>query len=91
MPNRSLRIGLRASVVTGALLLGGLVAAPSALANPPDNLTCPGNQTLVRIDEKVCQPNPNRPPLVVKRACCQNPAGKVHCRHFEHCPPRSPS
>ncbi len=89
MPNRSLRIELRAWVVTGALLLGGLVAAPSALAT--DSLTCPGSQTLVRIDEKICAANPNRPPLVIKRACCQNPAGKVHCRHFEHCPPRSPS
>jgi hypothetical protein len=55
------------------------------------NLNCPGRHTLVRIDEKTCPATPDRPLLVIKRACCQNPAGKVHCRHFKHCPSKSPS
>lgn len=56
-----------------------------------DNLRCEGRQDLVRIEEKVCPPNPHRPVIVVKRACCRNPAGKVHCRGFRQCPNRSPS
>ena len=56
-----------------------------------DNLRCEGRQELVRIEEKVCPPTPHRPAIVVKRACCRNPAGKVHCRRFRHCQNRSPS
>jgi hypothetical protein len=29
--------------------------------------------------------------IVRKRACCQNPQGRIHCDHFEHCPNESPS
>jgi hypothetical protein len=56
-----------------------------------NDLTCPGKHTLVRIDEKICEPTPDRPLIIRKRVCCQNPAGKVHCDHFEHCPRVSPS
>jgi hypothetical protein len=56
-----------------------------------NNLQCPGRETLVRVDEVTCPPNKNRPLIVRKRACCQNPAGRVHCDHFPHCPHESPS
>jgi len=56
-----------------------------------DSLRCEGRQELVSIEEKVCPPTPHRPAIVVKRACCRNPAGKVHCRGFRQCPNRSPS
>ena len=75
--------------IAAALLVGSLMTPAAALA--AENLTCPGRHTLVSIDEKVCPATPSRPLLVLKRACCENPAGKVHCRHFEHCPSKSPS
>jgi hypothetical protein len=56
-----------------------------------DSGTCEGRQQFVRIEEKVCPPNPHRPVLIVKRTCCMNPAGKVHCRAFRQCPNHSPS
>jgi hypothetical protein len=77
------------AAVAAALLVGSLTVPAGALAK--ENLDCPGKHTLVRVDEKVCPATPDRPLLVIKRACCQNPAGKVHCRHFEHCPSKSPS
>lgn len=95
---------LRAGIALA--LLAAFVAAPSvALADKDNgkgddqrqsegrkqNLNCPGRETLVRVDEKTCDPTPNRPLIVIKRACCQNPAGRVHCDHFEHCPSHSPS
>lgn len=52
---------------------------------------CPGRETLVSLDEKTCPPNPHRPLIVRQRACCKNPAGRVHCDHFPHCPNESPS
>ena len=52
---------------------------------------CPGRETLVSLDQKICPPNKNRPLIVRKRACCKNPAGRVHCDHFDHCPNESPS
>ncbi|HEY2389525.1 MAG TPA: hypothetical protein VGK30_21425 [Candidatus Binatia bacterium] len=55
------------------------------------NLNCPGRETLVRVDENICPANPHRPVIIRKRACCQNPAGRVHCDHFEHCPRESES
>jgi hypothetical protein len=52
--------------------------------------SCPGNQVLVRIDEKVCPDKPNRPSSIVKRACCQT-HGTTYCHPFHPCPPRSRS
>jgi len=55
------------------------------------SLNCPGRETLVRVDEQICNANPHRPVIIRKRACCQNPAGRIHCDHFEHCPRESES
>jgi hypothetical protein len=52
--------------------------------------SCPGNQVLVRVDEKVCPDKPNRPSSIVKRACCQT-HGTTYCHPFHPCPPRSHS
>jgi hypothetical protein len=86
--------GRRAVAV--ALLAGVTVlAAPHWAQAAPAVEQCPGNQTLVSLDEKVCPPNAKRPAVVVRRACCEkqdnkgNP--KVHCKHFPHCPNKSPS
>jgi hypothetical protein len=57
----------------------------------PGSLNCPGRETLVSVEELTCPPNKNRPLIVRKRACCKNPAGRVHCDHFPHCPNESPS
>jgi len=81
----------RLFTTTAVLLFVGVSGAPGALANPPDSLTCPGNQSLVRIETRVCPARPNRPADVVQRACCVNPAGKVHCGNFPNCPATSPS
>jgi hypothetical protein len=56
----------------------------------PHDTSCPGNQVLVRIDEKVCPDKPNRPSSIVKRACCQT-HGTTYCHPFHPCPPRSRS
>ncbi len=79
-------------------LLAATLAAPAvAVADDGEEdgrrvtLGCPGRETLVRIDELTCDANKHRPLIVRKRACCMNPAGKVHCEHFPHCPNESPS
>ena len=89
MGRLSWRISRSRAGIAAALLVGSLTMPAGAIA--ADNVECPGKHTLVRIDEKVCPATPDRPLLVIKRACCENPAGKVHCRHFEHCPSKSPS
>lgn len=74
-----------------AFLLGSLTVASSASAQPPPKLDCPGKQVVQRIEEKGCPVTPKRPVHIRKRVCCQNPAGKVHCRPFQPCPPNSPN
>jgi hypothetical protein len=92
---RRIRVGL-----TLAMLVAMLATPLAAFAAPgggddgerhTQSLNCPGRETLVRVDESTCPANKNRPLIVRKRACCQNPAGRVHCDHFEHCPNESPS
>jgi hypothetical protein len=92
---RRIRAGL-----TLALLVSMLAAPIVAFADShgdddgerrTQSLNCPGRETLVRVDEATCPANKNRPLIVRKRACCQNPQGRVHCDHFEHCPNESPS
>ena len=80
----------RFSFAVGVLVLSLGAAAP-ALANPPDDLTCPNKQVVVRIDEKACPPTPKRPLHVVKRVCCQRPSGQISCHPFHPCPPNSPN
>ncbi len=53
--------------------------------------SCNDHQSLVRIDTKTCPATKRRPALVLRRACCQNPRGKVMCKPFHPCPPNSPS
>ena len=55
------------------------------------DLKCPGREALDHVDTLTCPPNKHRPLIVRQRACCRNPAGRVHCDHFEHCPNASPS
>ena len=91
--SRRIRVGL------ALVVLASMLAAPIAAFADPDhesqgrkqNLNCPGRETLVRVDELTCPPNKHRPLIVRQRACCQNPAGRIHCDHFEHCPNESPS
>jgi len=91
--SRRIRAGLT------LMVLAAMLAAPAAALADDDhhsegrkqNLNCPGRETLVRIDEQICDANPHRPLIVRQRACCQNPAGRIHCDHFEHCPHESPS
>jgi len=52
----------------------------------PSHARCPGTQPIVRIEEKTCSENPNRPALVRQRACCLEPNGHTHCKPFAHCP-----
>ncbi len=97
---RRLRAGLTL-VVLASMIAAPLAAFADSRCNErsddhesegrKQNLNCPGRETLVRIDEQTCAANPHRPLIVRKRACCKNPAGRVHCDHFEHCPRESPS
>lgn len=86
MALRTKVVGLLAST-----MLLGTLTAPAWAAFKPERTDCPGQPEVVRIDEKVCPPTPHRPAILLKRACCVNPAGKVHCRSFPQCPKRSPS
>ena len=52
---------------------------------------CTGQQSLSHTDSKTCPANKHRPVLVVRRACCERPNGKVFCHPFPPCPPNSPS
>jgi len=86
--------GVRRTLGALALLGGAMLAAPSG-AQAVAVEQCPAGQALVRLDEKVCPANAERPTIIVRRACCEksdnrgNP--KVHCKHFPHCPKKSPS
>jgi len=52
---------------------------------------CGGRKTLIGVQQRICPSTKRRPAVVVRRACCANAKGKVRCRHFPHCPRRSPS
>lgn len=90
MHRRSFSAGVFRTAVAAAVLMG-LGSTPSAFAWPPEKLTCPGKQVVQRIETKECPVTPKRPMHIRKRVCCQNPAGKVHCRPFQPCPPNSPN
>lgn len=88
------RIGIRSLAAVGMVVALGLAPSSVAFAARKGGLgaaTCGRGQTLVRVDTKVCPALPRRPALTIKRACCENRSGKVHCRPFAHCPSRSPS
>jgi len=87
---RRWRVGFAAALF-GAVLIVPLAARADDDGLHGEHLTCPGRETLVRIDESDCPPNNNRDLIVRKRACCENPAGRVHCFPFAHCPSKSPS
>jgi len=53
--------------------------------------SCARNRTLARIDTKVCPATKRRPSITMRRACCYNPNGRLGCKPFGPCPPRSPS
>lgn len=74
-----------------AAMLGTLLAAGGAHAAKLAQPKCGGRQELVRVEEKVCPATKRRPAVIVQRACCQKPNGKVRCKAFKKCPRRSPS
>jgi hypothetical protein len=79
-------------VAAGALVLASGFAAPRlASAAIEANSTECGRRTVVNIDDKICPTTKRRPAVVVHRACCANPKGKVKCKRFPRCPRRSPS
>lgn len=78
-------------LASAAALLWGLGSVPSAFAQPPEDLTCPGKQVVQRIEEKGCPVTPKRPVHIRKRVCCQRPSGQIHCRPFRPCPANSPN
>lgn len=72
----------------GLAMWGLVAAAPAGAASEP---RCGPRQTLARVDEKICPATSRRPAVVLKRACCERPNGKVRCKAFKKCPRRSPS
>jgi len=78
-------------LASAAALVLSLGAAPSAFAQPPPKLTCPGKQVVQRIEEKGCPATPKRPVHIRKRVCCQRPSGQIHCHPFQPCPANSPN
>ena len=73
-----------------ATLMIGIATAGTALAEDAVE-RCPDHETLVSLDPKTCPANNKRPAVVVKRACCKKKNGTIHCKHFPHCPNKSPS
>jgi hypothetical protein len=87
-----IRTGSRRGVAAlAAAVLGTLLVAGAAEAKKLPTPKCGKRQTLVRVDEKFCPATKRRPAVVVQRACCQKPNGKVRCKAFKKCPRRSPS
>ncbi|MEO6030142.1 MAG: hypothetical protein ABIR79_25015 [Candidatus Binatia bacterium] len=78
-------------LASAAALVSSLGAAPSAFAQPPPNLTCPGKQVVQRIEEKGCPATPKRPVQIRKRVCCQRPSGQINCHPFHPCQANSPN
>jgi hypothetical protein len=76
------------ATAAGLAVWGLVAAAPASAATEPK---CGPRQTLVRVDDKICPATSRRPAVVVKRACCERPNGKVRCKAFKKCPRRSPS
>ncbi len=75
-------------LLTVGLLMAGLAAGTASAADP----TCGRGETQVGpLETKTCPPTPRRGAVVVKRACCKNNAGRVHCQSFHQCPRRSTS
>jgi hypothetical protein len=94
--------GRRPRLALLTLLLCSFVLVPRAGALPPpaeackrDNpfchTTCPTGQKLVRIPVKNCPGLRGHDAIQVRRACCMRPSGRITCREFPQCPPRSPS
>jgi len=54
-------------------------------------VNCPAHKSVLRIHSKVCPATKRRSTLTVRRACCVAPSGRVNCKPFAPCPPRSPS
>ena len=97
MLTRTLKGG-RLFAAGAILLLGAGLACPTTAAakgkwakRQARLVSCPANKSVLRIDSKVCPATKHRPALTVRRACCVNPNGKVMCKPFAPCPPRSPS
>ena len=59
--------------------------------NDSSDSGCNGRQEFDHTEQKICPATPHRPPTIVTRTCCKNPAGKVHCPGFRQCPNHSPS
>ena len=97
MLTRTLRGG-RLLAAAAMLLLGAGLACPTPAAakgkwarRQARLASCPHNNSVLRIDSKVCPANKRRPAITVRRACCVNPRGHIMCKQFVPCPPRSPS
>ena len=97
MLTRTLRGGRLLAAAATLLLAAGLAcptpaAAKGKWARRQARLaSCPHNNSVLRIDSKVCPANKRRPAITVRRACCVNPRGHIACKQFVPCPPRSPS
>ena len=71
--------------------MAGVLVLLAAMPAAADRETCGAAQTLVSVEEKECPARPPQPAFIVRRACCKNPEGRVHCNHMPHCPAISPS
>jgi hypothetical protein len=81
-------------VVAAFAMLFVAVATPEASAQQAGickATLCPASQTRVRIESKTCKATKKRPSIVLSRACCQKPNGKIKCKKYPKCPKKSPS
>lgn len=81
--------------IAAMMLLGAAGSADAAgkrwLRREAKAARCGTHQTVVRIDTKICPATGRRGAVSVRRACCENPAGKRFCKPFVSCPRISPS
>jgi hypothetical protein len=70
---------------------GLVLSTPAAAQKICKASRCPKNQERVEVESKTCKPNRKRPAIIVTRACCAKPNGKLRCKKFPKCPKKSPS
>ena len=94
-----LRTATRARIIGTVftlLIANGLASPPLAAAGKWTRrqarlASCARNQTLGRVDTRTCPATKRRPAITMRRACCYKPNGRLACKPFGPCPPRSPS
>jgi len=82
----------KAAFFAGLVFCLGLAVPQLVAAQKICNASrCGVNQERVELETRTCRANKKRPAIVITRACCAKPNGKLRCKKFPKCPKKSPS